>query len=155
MGSPSSVTSSAGEEVHSKHGSRWFTQPFFLGLLLVVATVALYWPVHGHPFVNYDDSLYVTDNLQVQSGINWDTVTWAFTTFDVDTWHPLTWLSHALDCQLFQLNPAGHHDINLLLHVLNVVLLFWVLLRATGYAGRSNTQNSRTTLSTCSSRLMS
>ena len=117
--------------------SRWFTQPFFLGLFLVVATVALYCPVHGHPFVNYDDSLYVTDNIQVQSGISWDTVTWAFTTFDVDAWHPLTWLSHALDCQLFQLNPAGHHDVNLLLHVLNAVLLFWVLLRATGYAGRS------------------
>jgi protein O-mannosyl-transferase len=132
-----SVASSPDKEAQSKLGSRWFTQPFFLGLVLVVATVALYWPVHGHPFVNYDDSLYVTDNLQVQSGVNWDTVTWAFTTFDVDTWHPLTWLSHALDCQLFQLNPAGHHDVNLLLHVLNVVLLFWVLLSATGYAGRS------------------
>ncbi len=117
--------------------SRWFTQPFFLGLLLAIATVALYYPVHGHPFVNYDDSLYVTDNIRVQSGISWDTVSWAFTTFDVGTWHPLTWLSHALDCQLFQLNPAGHHDVNLLLHAMNVVLLFWVLLRAAGYAGRS------------------
>jgi protein O-mannosyl-transferase len=132
-----SVASSPDKEAQSKPESRWFTRPFFLALLLVVATLALYYPVHGHPFVNYDDSLYVTDNLQVQSGINWDTVTWAFTTFDVDTWHPLTWLSHALDCQLFQLNPAGHHDVNLLLHALNVVLLFWVLLRATGYAGRS------------------
>ena len=137
MGSMSSVASSPDKEAQSRPGSRWFTQPFFLALLLVLATLALYYPVHGHPFVNYDDSLYVTDNVQVQSGISWDTVTWAFTTFDVDTWHPLTWLSHALDCQLFQLNPAGHHDVNLLLHVLNVVLLFWVLLRATGYAGRS------------------
>jgi protein O-mannosyl-transferase len=137
MGSMASVASSPDKEAQSKPGSRWFTQPFFLGLFLVVATVALYCPVHGHPFVNYDDSLYVTDNIQVQSGISWDTVTWAFTTFDVDAWHPLTWLSHALDCQLFQLNPAGHHDVNLLLHVLNAVLLFWVLLRATGYAGRS------------------
>lgn len=137
MGRMSSVASSADKEVHSKPGSHRFTQPFFLGLLLVVATLALYCPVHGHPFINYDDSLYVTDNVQVQSGINWDTVTWAFTTFDVGTWHPLTWLSHALDCQLFQLNPAGHHDVNLLLHVFNVALLFWVLLRATGYAGRS------------------
>src|SRR5664279_6560395 len=110
MGSPTSVASPANKEAHSKPGSRWFTQPVFLGLILAIATVALYYPVHGRPFVNYDDSLYVTDNLQVQSGISWDTVTWAFTTFDVDTWHPLTWLSHALDCQLFQLNPAGHHD---------------------------------------------
>jgi protein O-mannosyl-transferase len=137
MGSMSSVTSPAGKEVQSRPGSRRFTQPFFLGLLLLVATLVLYCPVHGHPFVNYDDSLYVTDNVQVQSGISWDTLTWAFTTFDVGTWHPLTWLSHALDCQLFQLNPAGHHDINLMLHAVNVVLLFWVLLRATGYAGRS------------------
>jgi hypothetical protein len=133
----SSVASSGDKEVQSKPGSRWFTQPFFLALLLAIATLAVYYPVHGYPFVNYDDSLYVTDNAQVQSGINWDTVAWAFSTFDVGTWHPLTWLSHALDCQLFQLNPAGHHDVNLLLHVLNAILLFWVLLRATGYAGRS------------------
>ena len=133
----SSVATSPSQQAQSRPGSRWFTQPLFLGLLLAVATLAFYYPVHGHPFVNYDDSLYVTDNLQVQSGISWDTVTWAFTTFDVGTWHPLTWLSHALDCQLFQLNPAGHHDVNLLLHVMNAVLLFWVLLRATGYAGRS------------------
>jgi protein O-mannosyl-transferase len=137
MGSPTFVASPANKEAHSMPASRWFTQPFFLGLLLAIATVALYYPVHGHPFVNYDDSLYVTDNIQVQSGIGWDTVSWAFTTFDVGTWHPLTWLSHALDCQLFQLNPAGHHDVNLLLHVINAVLLFWVLLRASGYAGRS------------------
>jgi tetratricopeptide (TPR) repeat protein len=137
MGSVSSVASSGDKEVQSRPGLRWFTQPLFLGLLLLIATLALYYPVHGHPFINYDDSLYVTDNLQVQSGLNWDTVASAFTTFDVGTWHPLTWLSHALDCQLFQLNPAGHHDVNLLLHAINVVLLFWVLLRATGYASRS------------------
>ena len=114
----------------SKHG-------LLLGLILLIATLALYYPVGGHPFVNYDDGLYVTQNLQVQSGLNWDTVVWSFRTFDVGTWHPLTWLSHALDCQLFQLEPRGHHDVNLLLHAANVVLLFWVLLRATGYAGRS------------------
>jgi hypothetical protein len=114
-----------------------FRRPFFLSLLLVFATLALYYPVQGYPFINYDDGTFVTDNVQVQGGINWDTVTWAFTTFYLGTWNPLTWLSHALDCQLFQLNPAGHHDVNLLLHVVNVVLLFWVLLHATGYAGRS------------------
>ncbi len=137
MGPTSSVAASPDKEAQSNSGAHWFTRPLCLGLFLVAATVALYYPVHSHPFVNYDDSLYVTENLQVQSGLNWDTVTWAFTTFDVDAWHPLTWLSHALDCQLFQLNPAGHHDVNLLLHALNVVLLFWVLLGATGYPGRS------------------
>ncbi len=108
-----------------------------LSLLLVAATVALYYPVQGHPFVNYDDSVYVTANLHVQGGLDWDTVQWAFTTFEAANWHPVTWISHALDCQLFQLNPAGPHDVNLLLHVVNVLLLFWVLYRATGFAGRS------------------
>ena len=108
-----------------------------LGLLLALATLALYYPVHSHPFLNYDDSLYVTENDQVQAGLTWLTMKWAFTTFEVGTWHPLTWLSHALDCQWFGLSPEGHHDTNLLLHTINVVLLFWVLQAATGYAGRS------------------
>ena len=108
-----------------------------VALLLAVVTLALYYPVRGHPFLNYDDTLYVTQNDQVQAGLTWLTVKWAFTTFEVGTWHPLAWLSHALDCQLFGLSPAGHHSTSLLLHTLNVVLLFWVLQAATGYAGRS------------------
>jgi tetratricopeptide (TPR) repeat protein len=110
---------------------------FVLGLLLVVATLAIYNPVTHHPFVNFDDDRYVTDNIHVRAGLHWDTVKWAFTSFDEANWHPLTWLSHALDCQIFGLNPAGHHYINVLLHALNAVLLFWVLWRATGSTGRS------------------
>jgi len=124
-------------EIQSQPATSSRKHGLLLGLILLIATLALYYPVGGHPFVNYDDGLYVTQNLQVQSGLNWDTVVWSFRTFDVGTWHPLTWLSHALDCQLFQLEPRGHHDVNLLLHAANVVLLFWVLLGATGYAGRS------------------
>ena len=112
-------------------------QKFGLAILLVVATVALYYPANGHPFVNFDDNLYVTENVHVTAGLHWQTVKWAFTTFDQGNWHPLTWLSHAADCQLYGLNPAGHHETNLVLHVLNVVLLFWVLQQATGYVGRS------------------
>ena len=108
-----------------------------LSFVLVIITVALYFRVNGYPFANYDDTLYVTQNLHVQDGLTWNTVRWAFTTYHVGTWHPLTWLSHALDCQLFDLAPSGPHEVNLLLHVLNVLLLFWVLRRATGYAGRS------------------
>ena len=108
-----------------------------LSLLLAMATLALYYPVHRHPFLNYDDGPYVTENDQVQAGLTWLTVKWAFTTFAVGEWHPLTWLSHALDCQWFGLDPGAHHDTSLLLHTLNVVLLFWVLQAATGYAGRS------------------
>jgi protein O-mannosyl-transferase len=108
-----------------------------LGLLLVVLVFALYYPARTHPFVNYDDNLYVTDNEQVKEGLTWDTVTWAMTTYEAGNWHPLTWLSHAWDYQLYGMNPAGHHETSLLLHALNTVLVFWILLAATGYPGRS------------------
>ena len=131
------MTPKATTQAHpgTAHGIEKYT--WALGLLLVVATVALYYPVSGHPFVNYDDNVYVTDNAQVKSGLNWDTVQWAFTTTEAGNWHPLTWLSHAFDYQLFQADPAGHHNTNLLLHVLNALLLFWVLREATGFTGRS------------------
>ncbi len=102
-----------------------------------MATVAVYFPVNHHPFLNYDDLPYVVDNPHIKSGLDWDTISWAFTSFYQSNWHPLTWLSHALDVQMFQLAPGGHHDMNLVLHVVNVLLLFWVLQRATGYVGRS------------------
>ena len=136
-----SVVSTPARAVRSRPGPGWLdwieTRTWVLSLLLAAATLALYYPVHHHPFVNYDDSVYVTANPHVQSGLDWDTVKWAFTTYDAGNWHPLTWLSHTLDCQLFELHPAGHHDVNLLLHGLNVLLLFWVLQKATGFAGRS------------------
>ncbi len=110
---------------------------FLLGILLVVATVALYYPVKRLPFMSVDDRGYVTENLNIRYGLSSYTVKWAFMTFREANWHPLTWLSHALDYRFFLLNSAGHHETNLLLHVLNVVLLFWVLLQATGFAGRS------------------
>jgi Tfp pilus assembly protein PilF len=106
-------------------------------LILVVATIALYYPVSHHPFLNYDDDAYVTENIHVQSGLTWATVQWASTTFESANWHPLTWISHALDYQMFQLDPGGHHETNVVLHVVNVLLLFWVLLRATGSVGPS------------------
>ncbi len=112
-------------------------RPIVLSLVLVVATVALYAPVHTHPFINYDDNDYVYENPHVLSGLNWSTVKWAFTTRTAANWHPLTWLSHALDCELFGQSPAGPHDVNVLFHAVNAVLLFWVLLRATGFSGRS------------------
>jgi hypothetical protein len=87
--------------------------------------------------VNLDDNVYVTENAHITSGLNWTTVKWALTTYYASNWHPLTWISHALDCQVFQQDPAGPHDVNVLLHLINVVLLFWVLWKATGYAGRS------------------
>jgi hypothetical protein len=105
---------------------------------LAVVTFSLYSPVISHPFIfNYDDDGYVINNSHVQAGLVWKTVAWAFTSTEYSNWHPLTWLSHALDCELYGLNPAGHHVTSLVLHVLNVMLLFLLLVRATGAAGRS------------------
>lgn len=113
------------------------TQKIFLGLVLAVAIVAVYYPVHWQPFANYDDADYVTDNLHVKAGLHWTTVKWALTARDAANWHPVTWISHALDTQIFDLNPAGPHDVNVLLHIVNALLLFWVLQRTTGFVGRS------------------
>ncbi len=102
-----------------------------------MAIVAVYYPVNGQPFANYDDPDYVSDNVHVRAGLNWTTIKWAMTARDAANWHPVTWLSHALDTQLFGVTPAGPHDVNVLLHIVNALLLFWVLQRATGCIGRS------------------
>src|SRR5271166_6042682 len=108
-----------------------------LCLLLVLATLALYNSVTRAPFLNYDDQVYVTDNLQVRAGLTWKTANWAFRSSEQSNWHPITWLSHAFDCQVFGLNPEGPHTVNVLLHATNVVLLFLILESATGFAWRS------------------
>lgn len=107
-----------------------------LALAIEVVALAVYAPVKHYDFADVDDAAYVSENLHVKFGLDWDTVKWSFTTYYQD-WHPLTWLSHALDCQLFGVNAGRHHNVNVLLHGLNAALLFWVLLRATGYLGRS------------------
>ena len=103
-----------------------------LCLLLVAATLASYNPIVRNQFVDFDTRAYILANDHVQHGLTWETVKWSFTTFYQGNWHPLTWLSHALDCQIFHFNPIGHHYTNLLLHTANVVLLFLLLQRATG-----------------------
>jgi protein O-mannosyl-transferase len=103
----------------------------------VAATLALYNPVNRHPFVNYDDDRYVTENPHVRNGVNWDTITWAFTAEEQGNWHPLTWLSHTLDYQLFHQNATGHHFASLLIHAANAVLLLLLLVYATGRIGPS------------------
>src|SRR5450755_4254039 len=110
---------------------------FVFSLLLALTIIAIYNPVTRAPFLNYDDVVYVTDNSQVRAGVTWKTVVWAFETSEASNWHPLTWLSHALDCQIFGLNPAGPHTVNVLLHAANAILLFLILEAATGLAWRS------------------
>ena len=108
-----------------------------LCLLLAAVVLMFYSPVTHNGFINYDDDGYITANPHVRSGLTWATVKWAFTTYDQGNWHPLTWLSHALDCELFGLNPAGPHSMNVLLHAANAVVLFLLLLSATGFRWRS------------------
>ncbi len=122
--------------VPSRFGSQQL-RLIVLSLLLAAATVAVYYPVRHFEFLNYDDNVVITDNSHVKYGLHWADVRWAFTSPRQANWVPLTWLSHGLDCQMFGLRPGPHHETNLLLHVLDVALLFWVLLRATGYIGRS------------------
>ena len=106
-------------------------------LLLAVVTLALYNPVNRHPFVNYDDDRYVTENAHVRQGLNADTIGWSLTSTEQANWHPLTWISHALDVSLFRLNPAGHHLTSVVLHAVNVCLLFLLLMWATRRLGPS------------------
>ena len=108
-----------------------------LCVLLAMATIALYSPVIGHSFVVFDDRDYVTANPYIHGGLGWNTIKWAFTSTAAANWHPLTWLSHALDYQLFALNPAGHHLDSVLIHALNAVALFLLLAWATKRAGPS------------------
>src|SRR5581483_4765548 len=112
-------------------------QSLVLCLVLAAITLLLYNPGAHHDFVNYDDDRYVVDHPHVHNGLTWDTITWAFGSTQEANWHPLTWLSHALDYQLFHLNPAGHHYTSVILHALNVVLLFLILEKATGCTWRS------------------
>jgi len=108
-----------------------------IGLLLIVATLGVFWQVRSHDFLNYDDDIYVTENPQVQKGFTQESLNWAFTSGYASNWHPLTWLSHMLDYQLFGLNPVGHHLTNLMLHLANTLLLFLLLNRMTSALYRS------------------
>ena len=108
-----------------------------LGMVLVVGTVILYSPVRGHDFINYDDDRYVVNNSHVRMGLTWETVRWSISSREDDNWHPLTWWSHAADCEFFGLEPGWHHLMNVLIHSLNALLLFIVLSTATRLPGPS------------------
>jgi protein O-mannosyl-transferase len=112
-------------------------KPALLGALLVTVTLFLYAPVAHHEFLEYDDGAYVAKNIHVRTGLTLDNAAWAFTTFHEANWHPLTWLSHMTDCQLFGLNPGPHHLVNVAFHTINVFLLFLLLQAATGAVWRS------------------
>jgi len=108
------------------------TVKIIIYVLLVLATFAIYSQVQDHEFLNFDDDLYITNNLNVQAGLTSESVSWAFTTSHHATWFPMTWLSHMLDYQLYGLHPKGHHLTSLFLHIANALILFIVLSRMTG-----------------------
>jgi tetratricopeptide (TPR) repeat protein len=103
-----------------------------LCLLLGTLVFGTFFPAVNNNFVNYDDLTYVTENIHVQQGLTWAGIRWAFCSSTASNWHPLTWLSHMLDCQLYGLHPRGHHLTSVLLHTTNTILLFMVLSRMMG-----------------------
>jgi hypothetical protein len=105
---------------------------------LAVLTFAIYGRTAWHPFIDLDDDLLVSGNPRVRSGLTWENLLWAFTsTSGASFWHPLTWLSHMLDVELFGMNAGGHHLVSVFLHAMNAMVLFLVLARMTGFPWRS------------------
>jgi protein O-mannosyl-transferase len=112
-------------------------QELLISLFLIMLIVIVYAQVGAFDFVDFDDSFYVTENSHVRNGLTLDGVIWAFTTTHEANWHPLTWLSHMVDCELYGLNPAGHHYTNILFHTANTLILFFILFRMTGELWKS------------------
>ena len=104
---------------------------------LVISTILVFWPVVQNEFVNYDDPDYVTANPHVQGGPTWPNIVWALTTGHASNWHPLTWISHMLDWQLFGARSGAHHLVSATLHAMNAGLLFLLLRKMTGWHWRS------------------
>ncbi|MBM4305647.1 MAG: tetratricopeptide repeat protein [Deltaproteobacteria bacterium] len=101
-------------------------------LFLILITLAAYWKVQHNDFINLDDNLYITDNPYIKKGWTTDNLLWAFTNAHACHWHPMTWLSHMLDVELFGLHPGGHHMVSLIFHVVNSLLLFFLFQKMTG-----------------------
>ena len=112
-------------------------QSALIGLVVVLLTLVAYSPISRNDFVSFDDPGYITANRHVRAGLSWETIKWAFASTEQANWHPLTWLSHAIDYQVFGFRPAGHHYMSVLLHAAVAVLLFLLLQSLTGFAWRS------------------
>ena len=112
-------------------------RPAWIALAICVMTWVVYLRTAGHPFVQYDDGQYVTENIHVLKGLSLEGIRWAFTTMAASNWHPVTWLSHMMDVDLFGLWPGGHHLVSVLLHTASSLVLFLALRRMTGRPWRS------------------
>lgn len=108
--------------------SKLLLRPILIPVFVLIAIVIFtFWPAVHFDFLNFDDNVYVTDNYFVKTGLTWNNIHWAFTHSHGGHWHPLSWMSHQLDCTLFGLNPLPPHLINILIHALNTSLLFLLL----------------------------
>jgi len=116
---------------------------FAICAALIVITWAVFGETVGHEFVNFDDPIYVSENDHVRAGLSWQGVAWAFTHIHSHNWHPLTTISHMLDCQLFGLKPGAHHFVNVLLHSATAVLLFFLLEQLTRSPGSPQDESVR------------
>ncbi|HOZ62033.1 MAG TPA: tetratricopeptide repeat protein [Smithellaceae bacterium] len=112
-------------------------QSILVILIIIAMVLYIYWPVQDYGFIYFDDDVYITQNIHLQSGITTDGLRWAFTTTYFGLWNPLTWLSLMLDYRIFGLNAGGYHWTNVILHILNAVLLFFLLRILTGAEWRS------------------
>jgi len=105
---------------------------YLIIVFLIVAAFAAFGRIVANDFINFDDGIYITENNYIKSGINLESIKWAFTSSHATNWHPLTWLTHMLDWQLFGANASGHHLVNLFLHIGSAILLFLFLNKTTG-----------------------
>jgi tetratricopeptide (TPR) repeat protein len=119
------------------HAKTNFLKVLFVSLCLIVAIIIAYAQASNFDFVDFDDGSYITENSHVQEGLTVESIIWAFTAFHSANWHPLTWFSHMLDCQLYGLNPMGHHWTNVQFHIANTLLLFFIFFKMTGALWRS------------------
>ncbi|HEX4342116.1 MAG TPA: tetratricopeptide repeat protein [Verrucomicrobiae bacterium] len=124
------------EETNPRRRRRLF-QPVTIGFFLAVVTLIAFWPVVHAGFIDYDDHEYVVSNPHVQAGLSWRGIAWAMHSYYASNWHPLTWISHMLDVDLFGTSPMGPHCVNLAFHIANAVLLFGLLWRMTCAKWRS------------------
>ncbi len=120
-----------------KEAFSYIRSDFLVCLGFIIATLVIYWPVKDYEFINYDDDAYIYENTYVLDGLNYNSIKWSFTTTHVCNWHPITWISHILDTQLYGMNAGGHHLTNVFFHLLNTLLLFFFFRKITGALWKS------------------
>ncbi len=124
---------------HKNHNSRNNSSQrnLLICLVLVIATLTVYFQVRTFGFINYDTPEYLLDNNYVKKGLSIEGLKWSFTTIFMSNYHPVTWISHMMDVEIYGLNPGYHHNTNLLIHVFNTLLIFLLLSQLTGKSLRS------------------